>query len=208
MSEFANVARNDPDRARMTLALMPDVRADQLMNEADAILRKATARTPVPDPSGQGRQMLVAAELARSGHEAGSELAHGLIEEAARTHIAATAKTPRSGGPKRVRFAEDVAVHEPPATEAMRIDDVLAETRVGMVDDHSVALWLPGSPETGPEFDVETIAKLDEIAPRGHRLRHRRRPGRPGDGRRQGDLGGRRWPPSSRAARRGRRRSC
>ncbi|MEV0405999.1 hypothetical protein [Actinoallomurus sp. NPDC050550] len=49
----------------------------------------------------------------------------------------------------------------------MRVEDVIGQTRVGIVGDRPVALWLPGAPENGPTFDVETLAMLRAVLPEG-----------------------------------------
>ncbi|GLY83558.1 toxin glutamine deamidase domain-containing protein [Actinoallomurus iriomotensis] len=193
---FANAARNDPGRARTTLGLMSDVRAEGFLNEADTILREATVQTSVPEGGGRVRReqrLLVAAELARSGRRAGTALARALAAESTRKTASPQAKT-RSGPRRQVRFADEVTVHEQTqdvrehesdvedehgqdTSEAaghdggaktlppMRVEDVIRETRVGMVGDRVVAIWLPGAPETGPAFDAETLTRLGRLAP-------------------------------------------
>ncbi|MFB9835384.1 WXG100-like domain-containing protein, partial [Actinoallomurus acaciae] len=194
---LASAARNDPGRARTTLGLMSDARAEGFLNEADTILREATVQTPVPPAGGRARRLLVAAELARSGRRAGTELARALVAEAARKGASARAKT-SSGPRKQVRFADEVTVHdetedalehehgvederdvseaaertpdtEPrsPAPSPMRVEDVIRNTRVGMVGDQVVAIWLPGAPKTGPAFDAKTLTRLGRLAPEG-----------------------------------------
>ncbi len=65
--------------------------------------------------------------------------------------------------------AQDTKDDESPAKPSprMAIEDVLGETRVGMLGDRMVAIWLPGAPEDGPAFDVDTVVALGELAPEG-----------------------------------------
>ena len=235
---FSNAARNDPKRARATLGLMSDGRAEQFLSQADSVIREVNAQGDAG--ALRAKRLLVAAEIARSGRQAGEDLVRELAG-------AMVQKRPRPADEqtKRVRFAEEVTVideetesdfetaheseyasdqeteddeetesthesestHEtdsthgseyetapeyesdddedeaaegdqphhdtvmaPPVFSAsvrMPIEDVLGTTRVGMVGDRPVAIWLPGSPEEGPRFDADTIGRLGEIVPEG-----------------------------------------
>jgi hypothetical protein len=49
--------------------------------------------------------------------------------------------------------------------EGIALDDLLDQTRLGRLDDHTVAIWLSGVPQGGPAFDEATVTLLGELVP-------------------------------------------
>ncbi|GAB2847483.1 hypothetical protein GCM10027176_58870 [Actinoallomurus bryophytorum] len=232
---FGNAARNDPGRARVTLGLRADVTAEGILAEADRILRETQPLGTGDERARRRDRLMIAAEIARSGPDAGRTLATELAAHAAAS--AGRAAKPR----KKVAWADDVtdgddtetkaeskgetkaddpahvvrdeesaeeesedeewsdeesddedheadlkpghqdhtgdpaesiAPHQTAktaftASEHVPIEELYNQTRLGMVDGRTAALWLPGAPEEGPAFDVETLEKLSEVIPDG-----------------------------------------
>src|SRR5262249_10851450 len=65
------------------------------------------------------------------------------------------------------RPAMETDAAETTSPQAMPIEDVLSQTRVGLVNGRPVAVWLPGAEETAPRFDAKTLGRLDDVLPEG-----------------------------------------
>ncbi|MCO6000265.1 hypothetical protein [Actinoallomurus rhizosphaericola] len=72
------------DRARATLDRLPTAQREGLLNRTDTIIREAITRPRTGQPRPRAPRewrLLVAAEIARSGEQAGENLAHTLVAE-------------------------------------------------------------------------------------------------------------------------------
>ncbi|GAB3976055.1 hypothetical protein GCM10029978_061820 [Actinoallomurus acanthiterrae] len=91
LDELTSAGRFDLGRARATLGLLSDVRRAQLRRETAAIVRAALIGSALERAPRDWRE-LIAAEIARSGHTAGEDLARDLVlrEQSASETVAKT----------------------------------------------------------------------------------------------------------------------
>ncbi|MDN3357273.1 hypothetical protein [Actinomadura sp. DC4] len=143
-----NATRTDLIRARKTLAMRPVPRVQEFMDTATEIVIAAGEKADVDDA-----RTLVAAEIARSGREAGVALARRLTGD------------DQKPDEKKPDGEKDITPETRSGQDTVSYEELLDGMRLGMADGRPVALWLPGAPEHGPRFDEDTIAVLGERVP-------------------------------------------
>ncbi|MEV5755018.1 histidine-type phosphatase, partial [Actinoallomurus sp. NPDC052308] len=152
---LANAARHDPARARTTLGLLSPTRLEGLLNPTDGIIREAITRPRTGQPRSRAPRewrLLVAAEIARSGEQAGEDLARNLVAD----------------NPPRPADATTTTTPAATAQPRMPIEDVLKQTRAVDVDGRPVAVLLPGAlEEAGLESLGARMRGLAAVLPEG-----------------------------------------
>ncbi|MEV5753697.1 lonely Cys domain-containing protein [Actinoallomurus sp. NPDC052308] len=141
------------DRARATLGLLPPAQREGLLNLTDTIIREAITRPRTGQPRPRAPRewrFLVAAEIARSGEQAGENLAHSLVADNPPTRNSAAEPSTEKQAASRVGGAR---LPKGPVVEGEYHPESFTVRIPGSdqdLDPEQTARWIEGNTTYGP----------------------------------------------------------